>query len=71
MQEQSRQSQYQRVKYIKDNKIYIFNTNDHPNYEEDFGLVSCYQIEKDLRVDFSKTIKIYSKDLVTLDEDEY
>jgi hypothetical protein len=67
MQAQSRKSKYQRVKFIKDNKIYVFNINDNPSYySEDFALIRCYRIEKDQRVDFSKEFKIYGKDLVAL-----
>jgi hypothetical protein len=67
-----KQSEFQRVKCIKDNKLYVFKIKEHPDfYSEDFALIRCYLIEKNYRVDFSKEIEIYGKDLVSMDVDEW
>jgi len=67
----STQSEFQRVKCIKNNKIYVFRTTDNPTYYQDnYGLIKCYLVEKN-KVDFSREIKIYGRDLITLDDDEH
>jgi hypothetical protein len=72
MQTKYTQSEYQRVKCIKDNRIYVFNINNHPDYySEDFALIRCYRVEKDHSVDFSKEFQIYGKDLISMYEDEF
>jgi hypothetical protein len=72
MQPTSRRSEFQRVKCIRDNNIYIFKLTDNPNYySEDFALIRCYKVGKNQEVDFSKETEIYGKDLISLYDDEF
>jgi hypothetical protein len=70
MQTKYKESDYLRVKCIKENKIYVFNINEHPNYSEDFALIHCYRVQGNQEIDFSKKIEIYGKDLVSMHDDE-
>jgi hypothetical protein len=50
---------------LKDFKLYVYtNTRSHSLMEEDYKLIECFAVKADGRVDFSKKIEIYAKDLI-------
>jgi hypothetical protein len=57
----------QQVVCIKDNKLYVYKINENPYFiEEDYSLIKCFLVKIGIP-DFSKTIEIYGKDLVSAD----
>jgi hypothetical protein len=66
----SSQSEFQRVKCIMNNKLYVFRTIDNPTFFQDnYCLIKCYLVDKN-KVDFSREIKIYGSDLIAIDDDD-
>jgi hypothetical protein len=59
---------FQSVVCMKDNKMYVFNVNDNPNFlKEDYAIIKCFRIGKGGEIDFSNIVEIYGKDLVNPD----
>ena len=58
---------FQSVICIKDNKLYVYKIYENPYFiEEDYSLIKCFPI-KNGKMDFTKEVEIYGKDLVSAD----
>ncbi|HVD99471.1 MAG TPA: hypothetical protein VNB90_14785 [Cytophagaceae bacterium] len=56
---------YQCVICLQDNKKYVYNIKENPNFQEDdFAHIKCFPLKENGKPDFSKEIEICGKYLI-------